>query len=128
MVDVMRLFFARGLARSLVIFFVLGIAATHVSAQHRNGSFRTRIAKQTTLQYLLYLPESYSTKNKWPLIVYLHGGSTRGDDVNKIRESGLARRLEMERDFPFPWSQRPTGAASRILGAHRSLKAAAIPD
>jgi len=66
---------------------VLGTAPIQAVAQQRSGSFQTHIAKKTTLQYLLYLPQSYSAANKWPLIVYLHGGSARGDDVNKIRES-----------------------------------------
>jgi len=55
------------------------------------------------LEYLLFLP---STSNedphrRWPLILYLHGGSLRGDDVNKLRTLGLPHRLEQDRQFPF---------------------------
>jgi predicted peptidase len=38
---------------------------------------------------------------RWPLILYLHGGSLRGDDVNKLRTLGLPHRLEQDRQFPF---------------------------
>jgi predicted peptidase len=85
----------------LVLILLVTSPSVLRAQQQKSGSFHARIAKQTTIQYLLYLPQSYSTKNNWPLIVYLHGGSARGDDVNKIRDSGLARRLETEQGFPF---------------------------
>jgi len=34
-------------------------------------------------------------------LLYLHGGSLRGDDVNRIRQIGLPHRLEQDQKFPF---------------------------
>jgi predicted peptidase len=35
------------------------------------------------------------------MIVYLHGGSLRGEDVENVRTVGLPRRLETDASFPF---------------------------
>jgi predicted peptidase len=40
-------------------------------------------------------------ERRWSLILYLHGGSLRGDDVNKLRTLGLPHRLEQDRQLPF---------------------------
>jgi len=55
------------------------------------------------IPYLLFLPASYATtpETRWPLILYLHGGSLRGDDVERLRIWGLPHKLESEPDFPF---------------------------
>ena len=59
--------------------------------------------RRVHLSYLLFLPASYATTpdTRWPLILYLHGGSLRGDDVERLRIWGLPHKLESEPDFPF---------------------------
>ena len=52
--------------------------------------------------YLLYLPKDYnSTSKDLPLIIYLHGGSLRGSDLNKVKEYGLPQLVERGQDFDF---------------------------
>jgi predicted peptidase len=55
------------------------------------------------LKYLLFLPDKYKedAHHRWPLILYLHGGSLRGDDIERVRTLGLPHRLEQDRQFPF---------------------------
>ena len=54
------------------------------------------------IQYLLFLPKGYDkSPNQWPLILYLHGGSARGNDIGKMKKLGLAEKVEREPDFPF---------------------------
>ena len=43
----------------------------------------------------------FTPDTRWPLILYLHGGSLRGDDVEQLRIRGLPHKLESEPDFPF---------------------------
>src|SRR5438270_13121112 len=59
--------------------------------------------RRVHLSYLLFLPASYATTpdTRWPLILYLHGGSLRGDDVERLGIWGLPQKLESEPDFPF---------------------------
>lgn len=52
--------------------------------------------------YLLYLPEGYGKENKrWPLILYLHGKSLRGNDLEMLKSYGLAALLEKNLAIPF---------------------------
>jgi predicted peptidase len=54
------------------------------------------------LGYLLYLPKrTWSSHKKWPLILYLHGKSLRGNDLSKVSKYGLPKRLLTDRGFPF---------------------------
>ena len=43
------------------------------------------------LDYLQFLPSGYAKdeQKRWPLIVYLHGGSLRGGDIERLRTLGL---------------------------------------
>ena len=59
------------------------------TGQHA-GSFETEIRRGVEMKHLLFLPRGYaSDERRWPLIVYLHGGSMRGSDP------------ERDPDFPF---------------------------
>jgi predicted peptidase len=64
-------------------------------------------SKQTAQQfektdYLLYLPGGYSNDEKrWPLILYLHGKSMRGNDLEMLKSYGLAASLEKDLVIPF---------------------------
>lgn len=54
-------------------------------------------------RYLSYLPEGYEadTVRKWPLVIYLHGGSDRGTDLKKLYSSGIPDQVYRGREFPF---------------------------
>jgi predicted peptidase len=61
-----------------------------------------RVNRTVKVKYLVYLPDNYIKKGgKLPVIVYLHGGSLRGDNVEALRTLGLPRRVEREHSFPF---------------------------
>jgi predicted peptidase len=52
--------------------------------------------------YLLYLPDGYGKEEKhWPLILYLHGKSLRGNDLQMLKNYGLAALLDNELSIPF---------------------------
>lgn len=52
--------------------------------------------------YLLYLPIDYSNNNdSFPLIIYLHGISHRGDDLNILKGYGLPNLIAKGRNFNF---------------------------
>jgi predicted peptidase len=73
-------------------------------ASHQQAHlFDATVSHRVHLSYLLFVPASYATtpKTRWPLILYLHGGSLRGDDVERLRTLGLPHRLESKPDFPF---------------------------
>jgi len=84
-----------------------------VSAQAANDSDPSPSGQQThtlqreiphkaAVQYLLFLPRGYDkSAERWPLILYLHGGSTRGDDIAQMKKWGLTEKVEADPDFPF---------------------------
>lgn len=58
--------------------------------------------KPEKYKYLLYLPKEYSaTKTAYPLVIYLHGSSLRGQDLNKLKAYGLPELVEKGHNFEF---------------------------
>ena len=55
------------------------------------------------LPYLLHVPSNYKEdpSRRWPLLLYLHGGSVRGSEIEKVRTLGLPKRLDHDPQFPF---------------------------
>jgi predicted peptidase len=52
--------------------------------------------------YLLYLPEGYTKNQKqYPLVIYLHGGSQRGNDLTKLKVYGLPYLVGKGQNFDF---------------------------
>ena len=71
------------------------------TGQHA-GSFDGTIRRGVEMKYLLFLPRGYASDGRrWPLIVYLHGGSMRGTDPERLRAMGLPALVERDPDFPF---------------------------
>ncbi|MCK7511316.1 MAG: hypothetical protein MZV70_49505 [Desulfobacterales bacterium] len=54
-------------------------------------------------RYLAYLPKGYADDpgKKWPLIIFLHGGSRRGSDLKKLYADGIFDQVYRGRNFPF---------------------------
>jgi predicted peptidase len=79
------------------------LAHQPAAAQQLPKVLETEVRQSARLQYLLDLPESYASDDakRWPLLLYLHGGSARGDDLERVRKMGLPARLEKEPNFPF---------------------------
>jgi dienelactone hydrolase len=63
---------------------------------------KQRIGEART-PHLLYLPRDYdlAPEKRWPLVLYLHGSGEIGDDLDQVRKSGLAKRVEEGQSFPF---------------------------
>jgi predicted peptidase len=63
-----------------------------------NGTTQT-----DTINYLLYLPVDYGKdpRQKWPLILFLHGSGERGNDLELLKTQPLPEVLERKVDFPF---------------------------
>jgi Predicted peptidase len=58
--------------------------------------------KDQTLQYLLIFPAKYTqSTNQWPMILFLHGRSSCGQDLNLVKEYGPPWVAEQNADFSF---------------------------
>lgn len=72
-------------------------------------------------RHLLHRPRAYESRQKWPLILFLHGDGERGDDLALVRREGLPRILDTLPDFPFV-------VVSPQLERRRSWSAEALGD
>ena len=88
---------------ALSILTLLSLGAAELSAAQESRAFTGDVTRTAQFPYLLFTPAKYGAagEERWPLIVYLHGGSARGDETAKLRTIGLPRRLEKDADFPF---------------------------
>jgi|ERR1700726_2816879 len=70
--------------------------------------FEGTAQRSVRLQYLLFLAADYNreTRRQWPLILYLHGGSLRGNNIERLRTLGLPHRLQQDQKFQFVLSHR----------------------
>ena len=77
-------------------------AGSHILGYEQNArESQAQVTRIITTKYLVYVPEAYERKEgERPIIVYLHGGSLRGDNVEALRTLGLPRRLERDHS-PF---------------------------
>jgi poly(3-hydroxybutyrate) depolymerase len=64
-----------------------------------NSTLKTAIPLE--MQYLLYLPKEYDKQDAWPLMLFLHGGGERGDDVQKVKMHGPPKLVSEGKEFPF---------------------------
>lgn len=64
-------------------------------------SYKFEKATKLTLNYMVYLPESYTTNSKWPLIVSLHGSGERGNNIDDVKKWGIHKILREDNNFPF---------------------------
>ena len=87
----------------MLILLWAGAVRSEPPSQQQSRVLEAPVTHPVRLPYLLYLPAGYSKDEKasWPLLLYLHGGSLRGGDIERLRTLGLPRKLETEPDFPF---------------------------
>jgi pimeloyl-ACP methyl ester carboxylesterase len=62
-----------------------------------------RHPRSVSYRYLACLPRDYEADaaRRWPLVIYLHGGSDRGTDLKKLYSSGIPDQVYKGREFPF---------------------------
>jgi predicted peptidase len=76
-------------------------SAQGVEANLAGRSFKKTITRTVGAKYLLSLPGAYSDKEKWPLLLYLHGGMGRGDDLEKLMWYPVPKMLREGKSLPF---------------------------
>jgi predicted peptidase len=94
--------------RSLVLPFLLAVVAATVAvnparAKKVETGFldRTLSLAGTEYKYQVFVPQDWSPKKKWPMILFLHGAGERGDDGQLQSEVGIGRAIRLDRSrFP----------------------------
>jgi predicted peptidase len=74
------------------------LAASPQQARHFEAAIRVTVR----LDYLLFLPEGYAkSKQRWPLMLFLHGAGESGTNLDKLKVLGPPKIVESKPDFPF---------------------------
>lgn len=68
-----------------------------------SGTLKWKVSRTAELKYLYYLPKDYNPKSKerWPLMLFLHGSGERGKDVQRVAIHGPMNLVKQGKDFPF---------------------------
>ena len=64
--------------------------------------FEKEIVKKVMGNFLLSLPKEYSKKRRerFPLVIFLHGAGERGSDLNLVKKHGPPKLIEQGKEFP----------------------------
>jgi predicted peptidase len=87
----------------LAALFVALLAASSVYAKKPETGFldRTVVVQGTSYKYQVFVPENWSPKQKWPVILFLHGAGERADDGLIQTQVGIGKVIREHRDrFP----------------------------
>lgn len=81
---------------------IYGIMTKPICAQEAGKQDALHFAGETSLNYLLYLPENYSADSEqgFPLILFLHGSGERGDSIELVKKWGPPK-IAAEKGLPF---------------------------
>ncbi|MFD2599068.1 dienelactone hydrolase family protein [Sphingobacterium corticis] len=86
--------------RSILPFchFAFLIAIFHNSIVKASAQEKPRVS----YNQLTYLPKQYNLDTLYhPLVIYLHGGSQKGNDLNKLKTYGLPFLVDQGKEFDF---------------------------
>jgi predicted peptidase len=61
--------------------------------------FKTSEGK--SIRYLLYLPKAYDSKEKWPLLLFLHGRGESDGPLSIVKKWGPPRLIDRGENFPY---------------------------
>jgi predicted esterase len=90
--------------RLLMISLLLLDNLLFVSAQRKfaENSFKLTSQPGLKIEYLTYLPKTYSTQPRYtPLLIFLHGGEEIGGELGRIKKSVPLSLIEKGQDFDF---------------------------
>jgi len=79
----------------------LAVAAVLAGGPGATAETRQLTGIQNGYRALLFLPERYAERPRWPLMVYLHGAAERGDDLERAAATGPPKEIRGGRTLPL---------------------------
>lgn len=81
--------------------FILEGCASQSSPELINSEMK--VVTSENLRYYLYYPENYeaSAEEKFPLLLFLHGGGESGGDLKSVKRNGPPKLISRGKKFPF---------------------------
>jgi predicted peptidase len=76
----------------------LAIAVPAHARNHETGFLdRTIVLQGTTYKYQVFVPETWTAHQKWPVILFLHGAGERGNDGMQQTDIGIGTEIRSDR-------------------------------
>jgi len=74
-----------------------------VEEMQKPKQFKETITKTLRADYLLFLPKGYNPegRERWPLMLFLHGAGERGTNLAKVAVHGPPKLVKERPSFPF---------------------------
>ncbi|HSD64408.1 MAG TPA: prolyl oligopeptidase family serine peptidase [Ignavibacteriaceae bacterium] len=85
----------------ITIICSIGASAQENTNRQIEGKMEKEVTRNFYIKYLLYLPVDYDQREKWPLVLFLHGSGERGNDLNIVKRNGPPMLVQEGRKFPF---------------------------
>jgi predicted peptidase len=102
-------------AVAVALTFVLLAGLTHAGDDKTGFINKVYKGPEGEGKYVIFVPKSYKGEKDYPVILFLHGSGSSGDDGQKQAKGGLAGAIRKKADFPcivvFPQSQKKTWQA-----------------
>jgi len=87
----------------LASIFALAIAVTLQAGDTKTGFVhKVHKSKNGDAKYVVFVPPDYKGDKEYPVILFLHGSGSTGDDGEKQIKGGLAKAIrDKQQNFPF---------------------------
>lgn len=85
----------------VAVVLTMAVRASEAPPAGRQQPARLDRPLRVEMNYLLYLPPEYDQQEKWPLLLFLHGGGERGDDIEQVKFHGPPKLIAAGRQFPM---------------------------
>jgi predicted peptidase len=104
MKSAMKIELLRKLALAVAILAAVLAGAVPAAARKAETGFldRTVTVQGITYRYQVYVPQTWTKQQKWPVILFLHGYGERGDNGLRQTDVGLAHAIRVSpKPLPF---------------------------
>lgn len=61
----------------------------------------TEVKEFDEIKYIIRYPDDYAVGEKYPIILFLHGAGSRGNDIDVLKGNPYFALTEKHKDFPF---------------------------
>jgi predicted peptidase len=86
------------LRQLLFLFLCLCIGVPIFAKSHETGFLDRTIALQgVTYKYQVFVPDDWTARQKWPVILFLHGSGERADDGLQQTDIGIGTAIRIDR-------------------------------
>ena len=87
----------------VLAFVISGCASQRPAVPVQTGQFAVASTAEGAAgyDYLIYVPEQYNERRqKWPLVLFLHGAGERGSDLELVKKNGPPKLVAEGQQFP----------------------------